>query len=55
MNNQKIISASLLFGLWAALVFVGIAPVSDLIEAIKLTLAGLGVYHGITTLQEVQK
>ena len=55
MTNQRIIAASLLFGLWSALVFAHLAPVSDLVEAIKFGLAGLGVYHVTTSLQAVQK
>ena len=51
MSNQKIIWAALLFGLWTALVFAGITPAADLVDAIKITLASLGVYHGITNLQ----
>ena len=52
MSNQKIISAGVLFGLWTALVFTGLTPAADLVDAIKLSLAGLGIYHGVTTLQK---
>lgn len=52
MTNQKFIAAILLFGLWTALVFAGIAPAADLVGAIKYALAGLGLYHAVTTVQK---
>ena len=47
--TQRIISAAILFAIWTGLAIAGLAPVSDLVEAIKLSLMSLGIYHAVLT------
>jgi len=44
---MKFAAGVLLFGAWLALVVIGKAPADHLIDAIALTIAGLGI-HGAT-------
>ncbi|MBW9102968.1 hypothetical protein [Paraburkholderia phenoliruptrix] len=46
-NQLKFAAGVLLFGAWLALVIMGKAPADHLVDAIALTIAGLGI-HGAT-------
>lgn len=41
----KAVVAGLLFTAWGVLVFLGMAPVNDFVNALQMALVGLGVYH----------
>lgn len=44
-DNQKLLTAFVLFGTWVALVAFKVAGADDLISCIKDGLLGLGLYH----------
>lgn len=44
-TNIKLGVGLLCFGVWLALVVFKVDGADDIISAIKITLAGLGVYH----------
>jgi hypothetical protein len=44
-DNQKLLTAFVLFGTWVALVAFKVQGADDLISCIKDGLLGLGLYH----------